>query len=99
MTERTEKIRVSADQKDPGFRADFTRFEAYCNGKKLDYCVTADEERGHAVCRARDENGYMRMPDGSIAFTHHFGTITIRRIPDDDLSSGALAKDDAGESG
>ena len=78
MTPRTEKIRVSCDPKDPGFRADAHRFDVFCDGVLLENWVTADEETGWARC-ARD----FSLRRGIAELTDHHGRIAIRRKPDD----------------
>lgn len=61
-------MRISADEDDVGYHGIAHFAEVYLDGEKLDLCVTADEERGEAIC-------LIRTPGGTIL---HDGEHTIR---------------------
>lgn len=74
-------MRLSVDKEDPGYRVDAVFHEAYLDGVKLNYCVTADEERGEAiVCKVRD--GRLHTDGDSVLREMVYGKIEIRRIAD-----------------
>lgn len=76
-------MRVSVDPRDPGFRPDAIRYEAYLNGYRLRYCITADDELNEAVVYDTDENGDLAIdasPSGGLLTMRIEGDIEIRRI-------------------
>ena len=78
-TKTREKMRVSTDPIDQGFRADAYRFEAWLDGVKQPDCITADEEKGLVILVSRDANGNIRKDDNFRALreTRH-GRVEVR---------------------
>jgi len=75
-------MRVSAITRTP---ADFHKYEAYLNGKKIDVCLEADEEEGWAYTIesiASERGGYDIITDGHNALikTFMFGKVEIREV-------------------
>lgn len=73
---RREKIRISADRRDKGYRADWSRFAASLDGVVLPRCVTADEEEGLAIVAAEGTIGQLPL------MLELRGAVKINRLPD-----------------
>lgn len=56
-------MRVSTQKDDPGFREDTYRFEVFLNGKRLDNCITADEEQMYVWVYKKGEDGKLSVDD------------------------------------
>lgn len=52
-------MRVSVEKDDSGYRKDATgrNYEAYLNGKRVEKCITADEEEGYIKRFKTDSTG------------------------------------------
>jgi hypothetical protein len=75
-------MRISADENDIGFH-DIAHFaEVYIDGEKLELCVTADEERGEAICLIRTPGGAILHDGEQMIREARRGTVTII-IPSD----------------
>lgn len=49
-------MRISTRKDDPGYTARAYNYQVYLDGKKLDHCHTADEEKGEAHCFVYDDD-------------------------------------------
>lgn len=80
-----EKMRVSSDMYDKGYRVDHYRFEAWLDGNPLPRCITADEDTGTAIVAALDEKGCIaRAPVSEEVITHTlYGRVEIRKTDGD----------------
>lgn len=50
-------MRISWDEKDPGYSDQFYRYGIFLNGKKVDQCVIADEEQGEVIIESMSNCG------------------------------------------
>jgi hypothetical protein len=50
-------MRASVDPAHPFYRNDCSLYDVFCDGKKLDLCITASEEDGYAICYATGDHG------------------------------------------
>lgn len=57
-------MRLSVQKGDPGYSPFAVGAEVFCNGEKLQLCITADEERGYALVYSPDEEGKAHIVDG-----------------------------------
>lgn len=74
-------MRSSADRDDPGF-VNFRpgQYEIFLDGRRIDRCITADEERGVVVVFAAGEfNGHALTRDGELERLEFRGRVEIRK--------------------
>lgn len=74
-------MRISVLQGDPGYLGDAAsgRYTAFLDGKKLERCVTADEEKGMALVYSADSNGrIITDATGTPAKEWRFGKVEIK---------------------
>lgn len=68
---RTEKIRISADPSDKGYRCDFWRFAVFLDGQPVELVQMADEETGEIRLKIAGETIILK------------GQVEIKKLPDD----------------
>jgi hypothetical protein len=59
-------MRKSVLHNDPGYDPDAFSYQVYLDGKRLDKCVTADEEKGEAVVWLSDDNYGLKTLSGKV---------------------------------
>ena len=73
-------MRVSIYKHDSGYVADPSSYSVFLNGRPLTSCVTADEERGLAICYALDKNKQLIIDGkGVLKTVTMYGIVEIRR--------------------
>lgn len=77
-------MRISTKKDDPGYRGDATNGATaiYLDGTELEFCHTADEEEGIAICYIKDEEGnYLKdeKDQDKLKETTFHGNIKIER--------------------
>jgi hypothetical protein len=66
-------MRISVNKKDPGYDVEATiKYQPYLDGKKVDHCITADEEKDICICYKTDAEGKIVL--------NSFRDDTIRRV-------------------
>lgn len=76
-------MRLSIDRADPGFRPEVLRhqetYDVFLDGDLVEGVVTADEEEGHVIAYARDDEGTFRHRDGELLRIVRRGDVRIVR--------------------
>ena len=74
-------MRLSADKNDPGYNPNFRNYDAFLNGEKLEYCLTADEETGEAWQIIKTGKNTVKVDqDGELVYKRLTGKVEIRKI-------------------
>ena len=75
-------MRASVIRADPGYRIDAFLYKVFLDGVELQHCLTADEEKGEAICYVVDKlTGLVSIEPG----TDHtvtrtlYGNVEIRK--------------------
>lgn len=72
-------MRVSVNKNDPGYVQDPFRYDVYLNGKKLNHCFTADEEKGFVDCLFTDSVGKFWVNEDHLVPCRMWGKVKVRR--------------------
>ena len=72
--------KISAQTGHPYAIANTMNYEIYCDGVKLQYCVTANADEGWAEILLTDKNGNIRSGEYSSIMQRVFGKIEIKKI-------------------
>ncbi len=73
-------MRVSVNRNDEGYISDPGNYKVFLDGKELESCVMADEEKGEAEVYKKDKNGdYFVEGYAVIATEIVYGEIEIRK--------------------
>ena len=75
-------MRMSVRQDDPGYSLEAHRCSAYLDGEKVEYCITADEEKGLVVVLDADENGKIKIVNDHLVDKFLYGKVEIRKSND-----------------
>jgi hypothetical protein len=75
-------MRLSYDRKDPGYHEGAMFCEVYLDGERLTNCITADEERGEAICFVQKDGERLRDADGELSREVRHGVVEIRFMPE-----------------
>jgi hypothetical protein len=75
-------MRLSVDIHDVAYNNDAAfDYEAFVDGVKLEYCITADEELGKAWAYIKDNEGNFVTSDGlNLVLKEFTGKVELRRI-------------------
>lgn len=70
-------MRISVDKRDPAFHPMAYDCNVLLDGERLTSCITADEERGEAICLQRDEQGRLVVADNSVVIQTLRGKVEV----------------------
>lgn len=75
-------MRISKRRDDPGYTLVANSCWAYLDGKKVQYCTTADEEEGFVMVLDTDENGKIKIVNDALVDKFLYGKVEIRKSND-----------------
>ena len=70
-------MRVSVDKDDEGYVIDSSLYEVQFNGKLINNCITADEEKGFCLVYSKKNNGNYAIIGDAIAKKIIYGDVKL----------------------